>query len=352
MVQPVMQPVVQQMAQPVALNQQSAAALLVGEAAAAVAHAGTMLAAPQQVMLDHPEEALRLAQAAAAAAAAAKAEATKEEEKQRRLYRVGLSYRCGRCGKPKKGHVCDMPEDGADGAVMGADGMSATPAGPAILATTIRKGAVPTLITAPVVHAGSMIAAASPSASSPLVHAVGSPLADAKVAGEATTIFKDMVAALGENGVLSPASASGVTPQPSQANGSTGISPLAASAIATGTISTAAQPVAYSQAPVAPPMPTTGGGEPQLSEMDLMLADLAFAARPPPVMTPDEGMEPMANGLGSLSPSNFSPGTMIQQLITPNMSQNGWSSAQMAEMSSPAQVAGARRVAVAAQPSA
>jgi hypothetical protein len=38
-----------------------------------------------------------------------------EEEKQRRLYRVGLSYRCGRCGKPKKGHVCDVPE-GEEGA--------------------------------------------------------------------------------------------------------------------------------------------------------------------------------------------------------------------------------------------
>ena len=38
-----------------------------------------------------------------------------EEEKQRRLYRFGLSYRCGRCGKPKKGHVCDVPE-GEEGA--------------------------------------------------------------------------------------------------------------------------------------------------------------------------------------------------------------------------------------------
>lgn len=39
----------------------------------------------------------------------------REEERQRRLYRVGLSYRCGRCGKPKKGHVCDIP-DGEEGA--------------------------------------------------------------------------------------------------------------------------------------------------------------------------------------------------------------------------------------------
>jgi len=77
-----------------------------------------------------------------------------------------------------------------------------------------------------------------------------------------------------------------------------------------------------------------------------MLADLAFAARPPPVMTPDETVEPVVHGLGSLSPGNFSPGTMIQQLImTP--SHSGWSAAQMAEMSSGSQVAGSRRMAVA-----
>jgi len=29
-----------------------------------------------------------------------------KKEKEKRLNRVGLSYRCGRCGKPKKGHVC------------------------------------------------------------------------------------------------------------------------------------------------------------------------------------------------------------------------------------------------------
>ena len=34
-----------------------------------------------------------------------------DEYKHRRLYRGGLSYRCGGCGKPKKGHVCDVPED-------------------------------------------------------------------------------------------------------------------------------------------------------------------------------------------------------------------------------------------------
>lgn len=44
---------------------------------------------------------------------AKRAEAKKEKEK--RLNRVGLSYRCGRCGKPKKGHVCIVADgEGAD----------------------------------------------------------------------------------------------------------------------------------------------------------------------------------------------------------------------------------------------
>ena len=41
-----------------------------------------------------------------------------KKEKERRMNRVGLSYRCGRCGLPKKGHVCvgtvdGMPLDGS-----------------------------------------------------------------------------------------------------------------------------------------------------------------------------------------------------------------------------------------------
>ena len=67
----------------------------------------------------------------------------KDEDKQRRHYRVGLSYRCGRCGKPKKGHVCDQP-DGEDGApISDAPQLSPTPA---ILATTVRKGTPPALL--------------------------------------------------------------------------------------------------------------------------------------------------------------------------------------------------------------
>ena len=59
-------------------------------------------------------EAIAAATAAAAAAAAAAGgpaakkprTAETKKEKERRLNRVGLSYRCGRCGMPKKGHVC------------------------------------------------------------------------------------------------------------------------------------------------------------------------------------------------------------------------------------------------------
>ena len=270
------------------------------------------------------------------------AQRNKEDEKQKRTYRVGLSYRCGRCGKPKKGHVCDQPE-AEDGMLPNlADGPQLSPA-PAILATTVRKGTPPALLGSPLAHAGSPLANVSPRSAAV---AVASPLSDVKVSGEAQTIFKDMVAALGES-AISPNSALGSPggPAPPQIVSSAGISPLAASAIAAGSVSAAA------------PVPLTSaamGTEPQLSEMDLMLADLAFAARPPPVMTPDEGehggaAEGVGNGLGSLSPSNFSPGTMIQQLITTPGGTSGWSASQIAEMGQMPQVV---RSAVVAQPSA
>lgn len=35
-----------------------------------------------------------------------------KKDKERRLNRVGLSYRCGRCGQPKKGHVCMLGDEG------------------------------------------------------------------------------------------------------------------------------------------------------------------------------------------------------------------------------------------------
>jgi len=38
------------------------------------------------------------------------AERAEREEKEKRLYRRGLSYRCKRCGQPKKGHVCALAE--------------------------------------------------------------------------------------------------------------------------------------------------------------------------------------------------------------------------------------------------
>ena len=34
------------------------------------------------------------------------------KEKERRLHRVGLSYKCKRCGQPKKGHVCPLNAPG------------------------------------------------------------------------------------------------------------------------------------------------------------------------------------------------------------------------------------------------
>lgn len=262
------------------------------------------------------------------------AQLKKEEDKQRRLYRVGLSYRCGRCGKPKKGHVCDQPDEAS---LLNGDGGMEQPAGPAILATTVRKGTPPALLGSPLAASPLPVAKTSPAQHHKGGNRhVSSPMADVKIAGEATTIFKDMVAALGE-GSISPGALS--TSPAANAGASTGISPLAASAIAAGNVSAASS--------AAPQLPA--GTEPQLSEMDLMLADLAFAARPPPVITPDEGGHDgsggggegsceVVNGLGSLSPSNFSPGTMIQQLITTPGGTNGWSASQIAEMTMGAQM--------------
>jgi len=279
---------------------------------------------------------------------AAAKERLREEEKQRRVYRVGLSYRCGRCGKPKKGHVCDIP-DGEEGSLAPfGDGVNLSPQ-PAILATTVRKGTPPALLGSPLVASPHQRVAmeASPQATT-----------DVKINGEASTIFKDMVAALGENtcsSILSPNGAPtvatpGAPPQMVTAV-APGVSPLVVSAVAAGSVSSAAAPATVIAAA------SSTAGEPQLSDMDMMLADLAFAARPPPVMTPDEGgSEAVANGLGSLSPSNFSPGTMIQQLIaTPGASSwanagAGLDAAMLGGM--PPQLASVRRATVVAQPTA
>ena len=232
-----------------------------------------------------------------------------EEEKQRRLYRVGLSYRCGRCGKPKKGHVCDVPEGEEGAADFGnspfGDGQRSPQ--PAILATTVRKGTPPALL--------------CPLAGAP---SAGSPLTDVKIAGEASAIFKDMVAALGENtssiSLASPVQSAPSPGAPPRMVAAAGISPLAASAIAAGSVSSVAAHVA----PVAVQEPQ----EPALSEMDLMLADLAFSARPPPVMTPNEdgNHEDVHPSFGSISPSAFSPGSMIQQLLTATPGVTGFAS--------------------------
>ena len=183
--------------------------------------------------------------------------------KERRDYRQGVSYRCGRCGKPKKGHVCDVPEDG--------EGTEDSPFQPGSMtaATSPPAGgtAAALLAAAPQqaprsreVHAIATAQVARACASSPGAASQESP-------GQATAVFKDMVAALGEE----------------SAPASVAKTPAAAAA--------------------------------GLTDMDMMLADLAFAARPPPVITPDESAMEVPSGVGSLSPSMLSPSTMINQLL-------------------------------------
>jgi len=78
----------------------------------------------------------------------------KKHEKERRLNRVGLSYRCGRCGMPKKGHVC-IGGDGAPpaaskqpppvpGASPGSDGSNGAGRTPPGVSPTGLSGISPT----------------------------------------------------------------------------------------------------------------------------------------------------------------------------------------------------------------
>ena len=224
--------------------------------------------------------------------------------KERREYRQGISYRCGRCGKPKKGHVCDVPEEAVcevapssggspfqSGAVTAATSPPAGGTAAALLAAApqqaprsravaskaaAREGAAKEgaasqrAAAAHVARAGAAARAGAGARAGEGARACASSpgAASQESPGQATAVFKDMVAALGEEST--PASAA-KTP---------------AAAAAAG-----------------------------LTDMDVMLADLAFAARPPPVITPDESAVEVPGGVGSLSPSMLSPSTMIHQLL-------------------------------------
>lgn len=121
-------------------------ALLAAAAAQAASIAGAPVAPPHEIHAASSSaaqaEAAAAAVAAASAAAAQAAPGVKRQksgtavpgpdkkEKERRLNRVGLSYRCGRCGQPKKGHVCTgQAGEGAEGeASGGGEGEGAKPA--------------------------------------------------------------------------------------------------------------------------------------------------------------------------------------------------------------------------------
>ena len=112
------------------------------------------------------------------------------EGSQPRAHRVGLSYRCRRCGKPKRGHVCEMVDPSPD-ANGSSKAVAKTPPvlspKPATLARTIKKGKSPSFHSSP---QGSPVLQAS----SPIIRPANSPtkpspLADkTKTSSDATTI--------------------------------------------------------------------------------------------------------------------------------------------------------------------
>ena len=68
--------------------------------------------------------------------------AESKAERERRLNRVGLSYRCGRCGQPKKGHVCTVAEGDESPGMAAADSPAEQAAAvtPAAVAVAARRG--------------------------------------------------------------------------------------------------------------------------------------------------------------------------------------------------------------------
>ncbi len=138
------------------------------------------------------------------------------QDKETRLYRRGVSYKCKKCGLPKKGHICAFkgPDDDDDDRCAPAGGAQGA-AAPARVAAS---------------------------------------------GGDASAIFQDMAAALND----APAA-----PAAGRA------APAAPAAIAAGGANFRAAPQTSNS----------------ITSFDVMLADLAFAARPPPVITPEESAE-------------------------------------------------------------
>jgi len=201
-----------------------------------------------------------------------------KKEKERRLNRVGLSYRCGRCGQPKKGHVCvGGPEGGAavqppviEGISPGSEGSSGVNRTP--------PGVSP-----------NALAGISPTGGWDL---------------DSDSIFKDIKSVL-----QTPAGSSSVAPpppaKPSNANGKAGKKRGSA---------------AYSKMP---PPPVVGNAV-VASEKSQLLEELDIAMqRPPSVITPEDGDHSRGGGPSSLgAPSSlvsasdmFSPGQLMTHLL-------------------------------------
>ena len=145
--------------------------------------------------------------------------------------------------------MCEVPEEGGSPVQSDAPAEQALPppAKPRPAVAAVRPAAVPAK-EIPIAPAQVRCARPHPplrrfawGANAGTARQVASAVPPPESPGTATAVFKDMVAALGEEG----------TPRPA----------------------------------ATPPAAAAGG----LTDMDMMLADLAFAARPPPVITPDEG---------------------------------------------------------------
>ena len=253
------------------------------------------------------------------------------KEKERRLNRVGLSYRCGRCGQPKKGHTCVGEAEGMDeeGAASGEGGAPLVADASGIIEAAIPQ---PPKKKSKAAKAAAAAAAANAMATPPPTGNTAS--ADgisptSQMYLDSDSIFKDIKSVLqqpsgGSANGGSAGKASGGAAKGGSGEGGEGKKRKRPSKGAKAAAVAAAAAVGVDLAGEMPPPPAVPFE--RNAEKSALLEELDLAMqRPPSVITPEES-DSMRTGVGPSSltaaPSSlvsasdmFSPGQLMTHLL-------------------------------------
>ena len=259
------------------------------------------------------------------------------KEKERRLNRVGLSYRCGHCGMPKKGHTCEGSLAAAAAAAVGPDGKPLAPDAGPVLAPPKKKSKSANK-TPPVASARAVIADISPTSQMYL---------------DSDSIFNDIKSVLQQPAGGSGGSAGGAVDGSGGGGGGSGGGKGSSEgkkrkrSRAKGAVAAAAAAQAIGLGGEMPPPPPGLHEQAARSEKSALLEELDLAMsqqRPPSVITPDESDSMRTAGPSSLTaaPSSlvsasdmFSPGQLMTHLLgtpTPALTTPGLSPGTLNEL--------------------